>query len=172
MPSFCSRIQSRTPHCIYFSRLLSLFSVTFSLSFPCFHVYLFIVCLFFDTEHRFGCLPLQKPILERQVLVFGQMADSTAGSLWRWGTLVPKPILTSQHRQRFFKEGEGKQQRDQGEGVEKFSMCRPAQPSTVHSEKDLETGQVAVWRASSWYYSLRSANLPELGCLKAGVCIF
>nr|KAF6324781.1 hypothetical protein mMyoMyo1_008251 [Myotis myotis] len=50
----------------------------------------------------------------------------------------------------FYKEGDAKQNKEtQGRGLERSLRAG----STVHSDKDLETGQVTVWCASSWSLS-------------------
>ena len=75
----------------------------------------------------------------------------------RWETHVTKPISASQWRQRFFffffyiRKERGTGQRDQGWGVEKFSIWRLAQSILIR--------QVMVQCASSWLYVILSAWL-------------
>ena len=81
------------------------------------------------------------------VLLQGKTVYSRACSTRGWKTLIPKPISMSQRRQRFLSRGRGKaEQRDQGEGVEKFSTCNE-QSILI---KNLVTYQAMVLCASSW----------------------
>ena len=86
----------------------------------------------------------------------------------------------------FYKEGEGTQNKENnGRGWKVIYV----QTSTVHSHKDLETGQGMVWCVPSWlfcvfffisswfyvilvFHSWRSANLPELGWLREGQSLY
>lgn len=61
---------------------------------------------------------------------------SSAGHVRRWGTSAPKSFFTSQCRQRVLQGRRRKaEQRDQGEEVEKFSVCRPAQSIPIRTLK-------------------------------------
>lgn len=52
------------------------------------------------------------------------------------GDSYPKPTFPPQCRQKFFKGGGGKiKLRNQGEGVEKVSMCKPAQSVLIRISK-------------------------------------
>ena len=103
-----------------------------------------------ETKHKVSCLPLRKPVLERQVLMQKKVVFSDAGHVedggltsqspcpWEDGGLTsqsPCPWgdggLTSQSPspplnagRDFSKEGEGNRTKRSREGVEKFSTCR------------------------------------------------
>lgn len=84
-----------------------------------------------------------------------KLVYSNAGHPRRWGTLVPKPVLTSQCRLRFPEGGRGKvEQREQREEVESSrlrGLCASQQ-----------SVQITVGK---------SANLLKLEHLRIGVCL-
>ena len=90
-----------------------------------------------ETKHKVSCLPLRKPVLERQVLMQKKVVFSDAGHVedggltsqspcpWEDGGLTsqsPSPPLNAGRD--FSKEGEGNRTKRSREGVEKFSTCR------------------------------------------------
>lgn len=59
----------------------------------------------------------------------------SASYLRRGGTLVAKPIFPFQCKETFLFGGRGKEHKDQEEGVEMFSMYKPAQSIPIRISK-------------------------------------
>ena len=120
-------------------------------------------------------------------MVYLQMASflengglmSQSASPWEDGRLMSQsPYLPLSTGRSFFKEGEGNRTKRSREEVEKLSTCRGAHSILI---RQVMVQCAPSWSShpglvilnschpdfmSSWLHAWRSANLPELGCLK------
>ena len=132
------------------------------------------------TERSSGCLPLQKPVLEKQVLMQRKVVCLQMPAIWKTGDSGLKAHLHLTVEARVFinKERET-EQRDQGRRL-KIPLCAGEHSPCWYSKwwSCVHHPGLAILDShnpdfmSPCVHSRRSANPLELRCLKVRVCIF
>ena len=134
----------------------------------------FISMIHYVVEHWSGCWPPRRPnSWDRRWWKGRGLFECQRSERMENACLKAHLHVSVQTGVFVWRERGSRTERSRG-GVGKFSVCRRAQSIPVRTSK-LVKGWCGVCHPgfkSFWLHSCRSANLPELGCLEVGGCIF